>query len=65
MDSAGCAIELGDLQYRCVLLIRIKVGQGPTVLEVDAGFGVVSIFFSRLSFLFFVFSLSGRRLNLE
>ena len=40
-----------NFQCRGVLLIWIRVGQGPYVLIVDAG-GVVWTFFSRLSFLF-------------
>ena len=57
MGSTGGAIEPGNFQYRCVLLIRIKLGQGPTMLEVGAGFGVVWLLFCRLSFLFFFLSL--------
>ena len=45
-----------NFQCRGVLLIWIKVGQGPTALAVGAG-GVVWTFFSRLSFLF-SFSIS-------
>ena len=46
-----------NLQCRGVLLIWIRVGQGPTALVVGAGGGCLDIFFSRLSFLF-SFSLS-------
>ena len=35
-----------------VLQLWIRVGQGPTVLAVGAGWGGASHFFSRLSFLF-------------
>ena len=44
-------------QCRGVLLILIKVGQGPSALAVGAGGGLFGHFFSRLSFLF-SFSLS-------
>ena len=46
-----------NFQRRGVLLIWIRVGQGPTALAVGAGGGCLDIFFSRLSFLF-SFSLS-------
>ena len=46
-----------NFQCRGVLLIWIRVEQGPTVLAVGAGEGCFDIFFSRLSFLF-SFSLS-------
>ena len=49
-----------DFQYRDVLLIWIIVGQGLTALAVGAGEGCLDIFFSRLSFLFFL-PLFGRR----
>ena len=42
---------------RGVLLIWIRVGQGPTALAVGAGGGLFGQFYSRLSFLF-SFSLS-------
>ena len=45
-----------NFQCRGVLLVWIRVGQGPTALAVGSG-GVVWTFFSRLSFLF-SFSLS-------
>ena len=41
---------LGKLPVPGVLLIWIRVGQGPAALAVGAG-GVVWTFFSRLSFL--------------
>ena len=47
--------KLSDVQCRGVLLIWIRVGQGPTALAVGAG--CLDIFFSRQSFLF-SFSLS-------
>ena len=40
-----------------VLLIWIRVGQGPSALEVGAGEGCLDIFFCRLLF-FLSFSLS-------
>ena len=48
-----------NFQYRGVLLIWVREGQGPTALAVGAGGGCLDIFFSRLSF------LSGRRPVLE
>ena len=46
------------VNFQCpgILLIWIRVGQGPTALAVDAGGGCLDLF-SRLSFLF-SFSLS-------
>ena len=46
-----------NFQFWGVLLIWIRVGQGPTALAVGAGGGCLDIFFSHLSFLF-SFSLS-------
>ena len=46
-----------NFQCRGVLLIWIRVGQGPTALALGAGGGCLDIFFSRLSFIF-SFSLS-------
>ena len=42
------------VNFQCwgVLLIWIRVGQGPTALAVGAGWGCLDIFFSRLPFLF-------------
>ena len=51
---------LGKLPVPGVLLIWIKVGQGPTALAVGAGDGCLDIFFFRRSFLF-SFSLSPLR----
>ena len=45
-------------------LVWIRVGQGPTALAVGADGGCADIFFSRLSFLFFL-PLSGRRPNID
>ena len=50
----GCWV---DFQCRGVLLIWIRVGQGPSMLAVGAGGFFFLTFFSRLSFLF-SFSLS-------
>ena len=49
--SSG-AMVLVNFQCRGVLLIWIRVGQGPTALAVGAGGDCLDIFFSRLSFLF-------------
>ena len=46
-----------NFQCRGVLLIWIRIGQGPTALAEGLGVGCLDIFFSRLSF-FFSFSLS-------
>ena len=46
-----------NFQCRGVLLIWIRVGQGPAALAVGAGGGCLDIFYSRLSFVF-SFSLS-------
>ena len=46
-----------NFQYRGVLLICVKVGQGPTTFAVGEGGVCLDNFFSRLSFLF-SFSLS-------
>ena len=48
---------LGEFQCWGVLLIRIRVGQGPSAFAVGAGGGLFGHFFSRLSFLL-SFSLS-------
>ena len=48
---------LGKLPVPGVLLIWIRVGQGPSVLAVGADGGCFDIFFSRLSFLFLSLSL--------
>ena len=41
-----------SFQYRGVLLVWMKVGQGPIALAVGAGGGLFGHFFSDLSFLF-------------
>ena len=43
-----------NIQWRGVLLVWMKVGQGPIVLAVGAGGGLFGHFFSHLSFLFSV-----------
>ena len=48
-----------NFQCHGVLLIWIIVGQGPTVLAVDAGGGCLGIFFSHLSLLFSFFLSLG------
>ena len=52
-----------NFQCRGVLLIWIRVGQGPTALAVGAGGGLFGHFFPRLSFLFL--PLSGRRPDMK
>ena len=54
-----------NFQCRGVLLISIRVGQGPPALAVGAGEDCLDIF-SGLSFLFsFFLSLSGRRPDID
>ena len=43
---------LGKFQCRCVLLIRIIVGQGPTVLAVGAGGRLDTLLSPSISLLF-------------
>ena len=47
-----------------VVLIWIKVGQGPTALAVGAGGGCLNIFLSSIISLFFL-PLSGRRSDID
>ena len=49
---------------RLVLLIWIRVGQGPTALAVGAGGGVWTFFLSSI-ISFFFFPLSGRRPRID
>ena len=51
-DRGGRVVRWCWVNFQCrgVLLIWIRVGQGPAALAVGAG-GVVWTFFSRLSFL--------------
>ena len=51
---------LGKFPVPGVLLIWIRVGQGPTALAVDAGGGGWTFFVSSIISLFFL-PLSGRR----
>ena len=53
-----------NFQCRGVLLIWIRVGQGPTALAVCAGVGCLDIFFSSVVSLFFL-PLSGRRPDID
>ena len=52
-----------NFQCRGVLLVWIRVGQGPTALAVGAG-GLFGHFYSHLSFLFFL-PLFGRRPDID
>ena len=52
-----------NFQFQGVLLIWIKVGQGPISLAVGAG-GIVWTFFFHLSFFFFL-PLSGQRPDID
>ena len=54
-------VQLCWVNFQCwgVLLIWIRVGQGPTVLSVSAGGGCLDIFLSSIISLFFL-PLSGR-----
>ena len=53
-----------NFQCRGVLLILIRVGQGPTVLAVGAGGVVWTFFLSSIISLFFL-PLSGRRPDID
>ena len=53
-----------NFQCRGVLLIWIKVGQGPTALAVGAGGGVWTFLLSSFSSLFFL-PLFGRRPDID
>ena len=65
MKRSGGAMVLDKLLVPGVLLIWIRVGQGPTALAVGAGGGCLDIFFSCLSFVFFFLPLSGRRPDID
>ena len=52
-----------NFQCRGVLLIWIRVGEGPIALAVGAGGGCLDIFLSILSLLFL--PLSGRRPDID
>ena len=53
-----------NIKCRCVLLIWIRVGQGPTALAVGKGGGCLDIFLSYIISLFFP-TLSGRRPDID
>ena len=53
-----------NLQCRGVLLIWIRVGQGPTALAVGAGGVCLDIFLSSIVSFFFL-PLSGRRPDID
>ena len=53
-----------NFQCRGVLLIWIRVGQGPSVLAVGAGGGCLDIFSLVYHFSFFL-PVSGRRPNID
>ena len=55
---------LGKLPVPGVLLIWIRVGQGPSVLAVGAGGGCLDIFSLVYHFSFFL-PLSGRRSDID
>ena len=60
MGRSGGATVLGKLPVPGVLLIWIRVGQGPTALAVGAGGSCLDIFPSSIISLFFL-PLSRRR----
>ena len=55
---------LGNLPVPGRPTIWITVGQGPTALAVGVGGGCLDIFYSHLSFLFFL-PLFGRRPDID
>ena len=59
LEGGGRVVRWFWVNFQCrgVLLVWIRVGQGPTALAVGAGGGCLDIFYSHLSFLF-SFSLS-------
>ena len=57
MGWSGRAMVLGKLPVPGVLLIWIRVGQGPSVLAVGAGGGCLDIFSLVYHFSFFSLSL--------
>ena len=52
------------VSFKCVLLIRSRVEQGPTVLAVGAGGVVWAFFLTSITSLFFL-PLSGRRSDID
>ena len=65
MGWSGGAMVLVKFQCRGVLLIWMKVGQGPTALPVGAGEGCLDFFFLSSIICLFFLSLSGRRPDIE
>ena len=61
---SGGAMVLGKLPVPGRPTIWITVGQGPTALAVGAGGGCLDIFYSHLSFLFFLPHF-GRRPDID
>ena len=61
---SGGAMILGKFPVSGVLLIWIRVGQGPSVLAVGAGGGCLDIFSLVYHFSFFL-PLSGRRPDID
>ena len=55
---------LGKLTVPGVLLIWVRVGQGPTALAVDVGGGCLDFFLSSIISLFFL-PLFGRRPDID
>ena len=55
---------LGELPCRGVLLVWIRVGQGPTALAVGAGGGCLDILLSSILSLLFL-PLFGRRPDID
>ena len=66
LSGAGRVMRWCWVNFQCrgVLLIWIRVGQGPSALAVSAGAGCLDVFFPRLSFLFFL-PLSERRPDID
>ena len=53
------------VNFQCQGVLLHWVIVGPTALAIGAGGGCLNIFYSRLPFLFFFLSLSGRRLDID
>ena len=66
IHEGGRVVRWGWVNFQCrgVLLIWIKVGQGPTVLAVGAGGVCLDIFLSSIISLYFL-PLSGRRPDID
>ena len=63
-EWSGGALVLGKFQCQAVLLIWIRVGQGPSALAVGAGGGCLEFFLLSITSLFFL-PLSGRRSDID